>query len=83
VKRFVWEPSARADLRRIEQPQALAILHALTRFARDGIGDLKKLTDDPQSRFRLRMGDWRVLFTFEAPDTLHVYSVENRKDAYR
>jgi len=83
VKKFVWEPSARTDLRRIEQPQALAILHALTRFARGGGGDVKKLTDDAEGRFRLRLGDWRVLFTLEAPNTLHIYSVENRKDAYR
>ncbi len=83
MKKFQWEPSARADLRHIRQPQALAILHALTRFADGKGGDLKKLTDDPQGQFRLRVGDWRVLFSFEAPDTLHIYSVENRKDAYR
>lgn len=83
MKRFVWEPSAKTDLRHIEQAQALAILYALTRFARGEGGDVKKLTGDPQERFRLRVGDWRVLFTFEAPDTLHIYSVENRRDAYK
>jgi len=83
VKRFVLEPSARADLRRIEQPQALLILRALTRFARGQGGEVKRLTDDVQNRYRLRVGDYRVLFTFEKPDTLHVFSVENRKDAYR
>jgi mRNA-degrading endonuclease RelE of RelBE toxin-antitoxin system len=83
VKGFVWEPSARADLRRIELPQALLILHALTRFVRGQGGEVKKLTDDAQNRYRLRVGDFRVLFTFEEPDTLHIFSVENRKDAYR
>jgi mRNA-degrading endonuclease RelE of RelBE toxin-antitoxin system len=83
VKRFVWEPSARADLRRIEQPQALIILQALTRFVRGQGGEVKKLTDDVQNRYRLRVGGYRVLFTFENPDTLHILSIENRKDAYR
>ncbi|MCU1334552.1 MAG: type toxin-antitoxin system RelE/ParE family toxin [Bryobacterales bacterium] len=83
MKRFLWEPSARADLRRIEQPQALVILQALTRFARGCGGEVKKLTDDVQNRYRLRVGDYRVLFAFENRDTLHILSVENRKDAYR
>ena len=67
----------------MEQPQALAVLRALTTLARGGGGDVKKLTDHHGGRFRLRLGDWRVLFTFEPPDTLHIYRVENRKDAYR
>ena len=83
MKRFVWEPSARADLRRIGQPQALVILQALTRFVRGQGGEVKKLTADAQNRYRLRVGDYRVLFTFENSDTLHIFSVENRKDAYR
>ena len=83
MKGFVWEPSARADLRRVEQPQTLAILRALTRFVRGQGGEVKKLTDDVQGRYRLRVGDYRILFTFEDRDTLHIFSVENRKDAYR
>ena len=83
MKRIAWEPSARADLRRIEQPQALVILQALTRFARGQGGEVKKMTDDAQNRYRLRVGDYRVLFAFEDRNTLHIFSVENRKDVYR
>jgi len=83
VKRVEWEPSARADLRRIEQPQALAILRALTRFLSGQGGEIKKLTDDAQNRYRLRVGDYRVLFTSEEGDTLRILSVDNRRDAYR
>jgi mRNA-degrading endonuclease RelE of RelBE toxin-antitoxin system len=70
-------------LRRIEQPQALLILQALNRFVRGQGGDVKKLTDDVRNRYRLRVGDYRVLFAWEGTDTLHVFSVENRKNAYR
>ena len=43
MSRFAWEPSARAGLRRIEQKQALSILHSLDRFGKTGAGDIRKL----------------------------------------
>jgi mRNA interferase RelE/StbE len=83
VKRFTFTAEARADLRRIERDQALLILKALTRFAAEGTGDIKKLVDDASERYRFRVGDWRVFFRFEENETLHVVHVENRRDAYR
>ncbi len=61
---------------------SLSILKALTRFADQGVGDIKKLTDDPREPYRFRIGDYRVFFRFEK-DTIHVLSVEDRRDAYR
>jgi mRNA-degrading endonuclease RelE of RelBE toxin-antitoxin system len=81
-RRFAWTDEARADLRRIWKEQALTILKALTRFADEGVGDIKKPTDDPRERYRFRFGDHRGLFRFEK-DTIHVLSVEDRRDAYR
>ena len=83
MKRFAWEPAARADLRRIEQKQAVQILHALSDFSKSGNGDLKKLVGDTLGRYRLRVGDWRILFRFEKANMIRILSVENRKDAYR
>jgi mRNA-degrading endonuclease RelE of RelBE toxin-antitoxin system len=60
LSRFAWEPSARADLRAIDQAQALNILHALNRFAKTGVGDVRKLTGDKKGRFRFRIGNWRI-----------------------
>jgi mRNA-degrading endonuclease RelE of RelBE toxin-antitoxin system len=82
LKRFTFTDSAKADLRRIEKNEAPGILKALARFGREGAGDLKKLVDDPQGRYRFRVGDWRVLFRFELNNTIHVFGVENRKYAY-
>jgi len=31
---------------------------------------------------RLRVGDYRVRFTEEHPETLRIHTVRNRKDAY-
>ncbi len=83
MSRFAWEPAARADLRRIGQEQALAILRALGRYGRTGIGDIRKLTDDPEERYRFRVGDWRVVLKAEGQGVYRIYSVDHRKDAYR
>ena len=47
------------------------------------LGDVRKL-EGAAGEYRLRVGDWRVLFTFEdSGQTLLVSRVLNRRDAYR
>jgi len=82
-KRITWTDEAKADIRGIGKEHALVILKALARFAREGTGDVRKLTDDAQDRYRFRVGDYRVFFRFEKDDCIHVLSVENRREAYR
>lgn len=60
----------------------MRIFAALLRFAESGEGDIKKLQGD-SSDLRLRVGDYRVRFTVEEEDELHIHSVRHRKDAYR
>ena len=43
-------------------------------------GDVKKL-EAANNRYRLRVGNFRVLFTLER-DVIAVYAVKDRKDAY-
>jgi mRNA-degrading endonuclease RelE of RelBE toxin-antitoxin system len=84
LRRFVWEESAKQQLRRVEQRQALEIPKALTRLAKgEELGKIKKLTDDPNNLYRFRFGDWRVLFKYERTGIIHVYAVGDRKDIYR
>jgi mRNA-degrading endonuclease RelE of RelBE toxin-antitoxin system len=83
LSRFAWEPRARADLRGIDQAQALSILHALNRFGKTGVGDIRKLAGDKQGRIRIRVGNWRIILRREGHDAFRVYSVDDRKDAYR
>jgi mRNA-degrading endonuclease RelE of RelBE toxin-antitoxin system len=81
VREFVWEPSARADLRRLDRDTAMRILHALARYRETGDGDIKPLTDRP-GLFRLRVGKWRIFFDLDAPDTVRIHGLDNRGQAY-
>ena len=82
MKRFLFEETAKQDLRAIPRQQAFDILLALTRLAREDAGDVTQLHGDLRGYHRLRAGDWRVLFKFEEKNTIHVYRVGNRRDVY-
>jgi mRNA interferase RelE/StbE len=82
VKQIIFTPPARADIRRIDRDDAMRILTALHRFAEAGEGDIKKLRGD-SGELRLRVGDYRVRFTEEPGNSLHIHAVRHRSDAYR
>jgi mRNA interferase RelE/StbE len=82
MKRIIFTPQSRADLRRIDREVAMRILTALHRFAQTGEGDIKKLQGD-SGELRLRVGDYRVRFTEEPANSLHIHSVRHRSEAYR
>jgi ParE toxin of type II toxin-antitoxin system, parDE len=56
----------------------MRILTALHRFAETGEGDVKKLQGE-SGELRLRVGDYRVPFTEEHPDTLRIHAVFHRR----
>jgi mRNA interferase RelE/StbE len=82
VRKIAWSESARADIRRLDRDTAMRIFAALHRFAETGEGDIKKLKGE-SGELRLRVGDYRVRFTDEPDDTLHIHSVRHRSEAYR
>ena len=77
-----WSDEARADVRALERPVAMTIFEGLLRYARTGHGDVKALHGEFQGRFRLRLGDYRVIFS-PIGDTLRIYVVKHRREAYR
>ena len=82
MKRVVFSDDAKADIRAIPQHIALNILTAIHRLAESGAGRVKALQGAAAEK-RLRVGDYRVRFTEEHPDTLRIHAVKHRKDAYR
>ncbi|MGW4814697.1 type II toxin-antitoxin system RelE family toxin [Kitasatospora cineracea] len=87
VTRFT--PHARRDLLKIPRPDALRILHRLTELqgALDE-GDLSafdiKALQGHNSRWRLRVGDYRVVCTVEDGRlVVRVMTVGNRREVHR
>jgi hypothetical protein len=65
----------------IVQPP-LHIFDGVLRFARTGSGDVNALHGDMAGAFRLRIGDYRLLFTLE-DDGMRLFGVRHRSEAYR
>ena len=82
MKRFVWAPAARGDLRRLDRETAMRILHALTRYGETGEGDAKQLTDRG-GLYRLRVGKWRIFFDLDTSNQVRIHGIDNRGEAYR
>jgi mRNA interferase RelE/StbE len=80
--KFSWPESARNELRAIERQTAIRILHALTEYGDSGAGDVRMLTGEWQGHFRLRVGDYRVIFTI-SKDEITIIRVRHRSEAYR
>jgi mRNA interferase RelE/StbE len=81
-KSVAWTDQAKADLRAIDQPTALRILHNVARYLASGEGDVKRLQDIEPPELRLRIGDYRVRF-YDYGDSILVLSVKHRREAYR
>ena len=76
------KPKACKDLKRLERATATRIANALEILKNDLQGDVKKLTNfSPE--YRLRVGQYRVLFEIEDENKVMVYRVIHRREAYR
>lgn len=80
--KFVWPESARNELRAIERQSAIRILRALTEYGDSGNGDVKMLTGEWRGYFRLRVGEYRVVFAIKQ-DEITVLRVRHRSESYR
>ena len=76
------KPRATKDLRKISKEQASRIADALEDVADGMKGDVKRLTNFTPE-YRLRVGDYRVLFEIEDNSRIVVYRVRHRREAYR
>lgn len=87
VTRFT--PHAQRDMLKIPRPDALRILYRLTELQKAmDAGDTSaldiKALQGHHARWRLRVGDYRVVYTVEAGQLIvWVLAVGNRRDIYR
>lgn len=74
------KPAAIKDLRGFPRSQVDRILKKIETLRNGMIGDVKKLTSHTLE-YRLRVGDYRILFEIEG-DRIVIYRIKRRKDAY-
>jgi mRNA interferase RelE/StbE len=81
TQRIDWAGRAAKDLDAFDRELRQRILSAVEKMAQ-GEGDVRRLKDITPPLFRLRVGDYRVLFRYEA-GTVVVLRVLPRDKAYR
>jgi mRNA interferase RelE/StbE len=80
-----FTPDANADLARLDKPVAQRVLKKLHWMAENfDVVMPEPLTGDWQDMFKLRVGDYRALYTFnEAETTIIVHFVKHRREVYK
>jgi mRNA interferase RelE/StbE len=76
-----FKPRALKDLRRIAERERRRLFAKIENLENNLAGDVKKLTG-VTPEYRLRVGDYRVLFDIEGTKVV-IYRVRHRKEAYR
>ena len=79
VREIAFTSAAIRQWRKLTATTRAQIDRKLMAFAETGAGDVKALKG--VAGMRLRVGDWRVLFTIEA-DTITIHAVGHRRDIY-
>jgi mRNA interferase RelE/StbE len=80
----LWEDAAIDDLVQLaarDRRQAERVRKSLRAYLQTREGDAAKLSGKTD-QWRLRVGDWRVIFSLDAEGAVHVLRVVNRRDAY-
>jgi mRNA interferase RelE/StbE len=75
-----FKPRAAKDLRDLDPQHRRRVFAKIEGLANNLAGDVKRLTNFTPE-YRLRVGDYRVLFEVEA-DRVIIYRIKDRKDAY-
>ena len=71
---------ARTSLRRLSPDVARRIVRKIERMRHNLAGDVKRLKAFAPN-YRLRVGDWRVLFEVQG-ETIIIHMIKHRSEAY-
>lgn len=76
-----FKPRALKDGKKIPNQELARIFEKIKALENDLSGDVKHLTDF-YPEYRLRVGNYRVLFEVEGNDVV-IYRIRHRKDIYK
>lgn len=80
MKTIIFTAAAARDLDALPLETREQVVEALSRFAVEGVGDVKKLTG--REGYRLRVGAYRVLFTADLTTILAIYVGRRQTTTY-
>jgi len=75
-----FRPRGAKDLRDLDPQHRKRVFAKIEELADNLAGDVKRLTNFTPE-YRLRVGDYRVLFEVDA-DRVIIYRIKHRRDAY-
>jgi mRNA interferase RelE/StbE len=81
--RVEWTKRALRELARLDRATQDRIIAAVDELAGSQRGEVRRIKGTSEEVFRLRVGDWRVIFTYESEATVLVLRVRPRGDAYK
>jgi len=76
-----FKPKAVRDIEDLPSRIQARVLARIEEMSNDLKGDVKRLTNFTPE-YRLRIGDYRVLFEIEE-ETIIIYRIRHRREAYR
>lgn len=80
----LWSSRAKSDLDALDRQVKRRVLAAIHLLAESNQGNVIRLHGTREPKWRLRVGDWRVILVFDYPQ--HTFTVEralHRGEAYR
>ncbi|HKV07016.1 MAG TPA: type II toxin-antitoxin system RelE/ParE family toxin [Thermoanaerobaculia bacterium] len=81
-RRAEWTKQALKEAARLDATTRQRILAAIKRLCEENQGDVRRLQGMDEV-YRLRVGDWRVIFSYQDDLTILVHRVRPRGDAYK
>lgn len=82
-RRVDWSKRSLKRLSRLDRPTQDRILTAIDGLAERGEGDVRRLEGSKEEAFRLRVGGWRVIFSYADGVTILVHRIRPRGDVYK
>jgi mRNA interferase RelE/StbE len=82
ASRIAYKASVAGDLRRLDKPTVRRVLDKLDRVLSGNPGAGIPLTGEFRGLFKLRLGDYRIMYAKTASGVL-VLRIGHRKDVYR
>ena len=78
-----WDVRAYKELKNLDNKDAINVLNAVTRLVEDPSADCKPLEGKFKNKYRLRVGDYRVIYWVkEDENAIFIISVRHRREAY-